>query len=281
MLAARHIALPGVGQRRPHAEGYLEGEADLPCDEVAVVAGLRVEAGCALQVGDDRVKRLQGGTGHDRLGAVELLAKTVELIEGLQAQLRKQLVSGDQELELGDADQELLLHDVGLEVEHLGEAGFPVGLEASFGRGRDGDDSAIISGGRPEDVAELALGGDHVGGSGDQVEIELFESLSGFGDVGDGTAADDELGLLAVQDFLGEADGPVGAPELDVCLGEVPVLLLDRANVGHHLGLEPPDGGVGVQSLDHDVGAVGLEADRSGGGLSGKRSSFPRGAESR
>ena len=80
------------------------------------------------------------------LGAVELLAEAVELVEGLQAQLRQQLVSGDQELELGDADEDLLLDDVGLEVEHLGEAGFPVGLEPCLGRRRDRDDAPIVSG---------------------------------------------------------------------------------------------------------------------------------------
>ena len=233
--------------------------------------GLRVEAGGALHVGDDRVQGLEGGSGHDRFGAVELLTQTIELIESLEAQLGQKLISGDQELEFGDADEELLLDDIGLEVEHLGEAGFPVGLEACLGGRCDGDDAAIVSGGEPEDVAELAFGGDDVGGSGDQVEIELFESLGGFGDVGDGSAADDELGLLAVQDFLGEADGTVGAPELNVCLGEVPVLLFDGADVCHHLGLEPPDGCVGVQSLDHDICAIGFEADRSGGGLARER----------
>ena len=74
------------------------------------------------------------------------------------------------------------------------------------------------------------------------------------------------------KDFLSEADGTVGAPELDVGLCEVPVLLLDGANVGHHLGLESPDCCVGVQSLNHDIRAIGFEADGSGGGLSRKRS---------
>ena len=264
------MRLPGIGQRRSHAEGHLEGEADLPGDEIAVVARLGIQAGGALHVGDDRVEGLQGRAGHDGLGAVEVLAQTVQLIEGLQAQLRQQLVAGDQELELGHADEDLLLDDVGLEVEHLGEAGIPVGLEACLGRRRDGDDAPVVGGGKAEDVSELSFGGDHVGGAGDQVEIELFESLGGFGDVGDGAAADDELGLLAIQDFLGQADGPIGGPELNVGLGEVPVLLLDRANVGHDFGLEPPDGGIGVQALDHDRGAVGLQADRPGGGLVGQ-----------
>ena len=58
---------------------------------------------------------LEGGTRHDGLGAVELLTQAVELIEGVQVQLRQQLVAGDQELELGDPDEDLLLHDVGLE----------------------------------------------------------------------------------------------------------------------------------------------------------------------
>jgi hypothetical protein len=144
-------------------------------------------------------------------------------------------------------------------------------LSQSGSRRCDGNDASVVSRGEAEDVPELALGGDDVGGPGDQVEIELFEPLGGFGDVGDGAAADDELGLLTVQDFLGEADGAVGAPELDVSLCEVPVLLLDGANVGHHFGLEPPDGCVGVQPLNHDICAIGLEADGSGRGLSGQR----------
>ena len=68
---------------------------------------------------------LSVGPGHDGLGRVELLAQAVELVEGVQVQLRQQLVAGDQQLELGDADQDLLLDDVGLEVEHLGEARHP------------------------------------------------------------------------------------------------------------------------------------------------------------
>ena len=62
------------------------------------------------------------------------------------------------------ADQELLLDDVGLEGEHLGEAGLPVGLEPGLGRGGDGDDPAVVGRGQAEDVAELPLGRDHVGG---------------------------------------------------------------------------------------------------------------------
>ena len=88
--------------------------------------GLRLEAGVAVcSVGDDRVQGLERGPRHDGLGAVELLAQTVELIEGIEVQLRQQLVASDQELKLGDAHQDLLLDDVGLEVEHLGEAGIP------------------------------------------------------------------------------------------------------------------------------------------------------------
>ena len=86
----------------------------------------------------------------------------------------------------------------------------------------------LSAGGRPEDVPQLPLGRDHVRGPGHQVEVELFESLGGLGDVGDGAAADEQLGLLAIEDLLGQADGPIRGPELDVRLGQVPVLLLDR-----------------------------------------------------
>ena len=60
----------------------------------------------------------------------------------------------------------------------------------------------------------------------------------------------------AVQDSLGEADSPVGTPELDVRLGEVPILLLDGANVSHDLGLETLGIGVGVPRRDLVRGSV-------------------------
>ncbi len=177
-------------------------------------------------------KRLERGPRHDRLGAVELLAQAVQLIEGVQVQLRQQLVASDQQLQLGDADQDLLLHDVGLEVEHLGEAGVPVGLEARLGGRRDRDDPPVVGRRQAEDVPQLPFGRDHVGGPRHQVEVELFEPLGGLGDVGDRAAADDQLGLFAIEDLLGQTDGPLGAPELDVRLGQVPVLLLDRPDSG-------------------------------------------------
>ena len=135
---------------------------------------------------------------------------------------------------------------------------------ASVGGG-DGDDPAVVGRGQAEDVAELPLGRDHVGGPGHEVEAELFEPLLGLGDVGHGASADVELGLFAVEDLRGELDGLLGRPELDVLLGQAPVLLLDRADLGHDLGLEPPDGGVGVEPGDDDRGPVGLQADGRAG----------------
>ena len=93
-----------------------------------------------------------------------------------------------------------------------------------------------------------------------QVEPEVLEPLLGLGDVGRGAPADLELGPLAPEDLLAELDGRLAAPELDLLLREGPVLLLDRPDVGHDLGLEPPDRGVGVEPGDHDVGPVGLQA---------------------
>ena len=171
----------------------------------------------------------------------------------MQAQLRQQLVAGDQELELGDANEDLLLHDIGLEVEHLGEAGIPVGLEAGLGRRRDRNDAAIVGRRQAEDVAELPFGGDDVGGAGHQVEVELFEPLGGLGDVGDRAAADDASSACSrLRISWARLTARSDAPELDVRLGQVPVLLLDRPHVGHDFGLEPPDGGVGVEPGDHD-----------------------------
>ena len=190
--------------------------------------GCDCKAGARLLVGDDRVQGLERGPRHDGLGTVELLAQAVELIEGVEVQLRQQLVAGDQQLELGDANQDLLLHDIGLEVEHLGEAGVPVGLEPGLGRRGDRNDPPVVGRRQAEDVAQLPFGRDHVRRPRDQVEVELFEPLGGLGDVGDRAAADTQLGLFAIEDLLGQADGPIGAPELNVRLGQVPVLLLDR-----------------------------------------------------
>ena len=173
-------------------------------------------------------ERLERGAGHDGLGAVELLAQAVELIEGVQAQLRQQLVAGDQELQLGDANQDLLLHDVGLEVEHLGEAGIPVGLEPRLGGRRDGDDPPVVGRRQAEDVAQLPFGRDHVGGPVTRSRLNCSSRWAASATSATVPRADDQLGLFAVQDLLGQADGPVGAPELDVRLGQVPVLLLDR-----------------------------------------------------
>ena len=157
----------------------------------------------------------------------------------------------------------------------------PVGLEPCLGRRRDRDDPAVVGRGQAEDVAELPLGRDHVRGPGHQVEVELLEPLLGLGDVGDGPVADDELGLFAVDDLLGQLDGLLGRPELDVLLGQVPVLLLDRPDVGHDLGLEPPDGGVGVEPGDHDRGPVGLQADGRGRPAGPAAGRYPGGAGSR
>ena len=71
-----------------------------------------------------------------RLGLVERVAEAVELIEGVEVELRQELVAGDEELKLGQPDEELLLDDVGLVGEHLGEAGLPVGLDPGLGRAR-------------------------------------------------------------------------------------------------------------------------------------------------
>ena len=111
-----------------------------------------------------------------------------------------------------------------------------------------------------EDVAELSLGGDDVGGGRDQVEPELLELLLGLGDVGDRAAADLEAGLLPPEDLLAQLHGDLLAPELDVLLGQGPVLLLDGADLGHDLGLELPDGRVGRDPGDDDRCPVGLQA---------------------
>ena len=220
---------------------------------------------------DHRLEGLDRRPGHDRLGTVELLAQAVELIEHAQVQLRQQLVSGDQKLQLGDPDQKLLLDDVRLKRHHLSQAGVPVGLQPGLGRRRDRDDPPIVGRRQTQDVAQLSFRGDHVRGLGHQVEVELFEPLLGFGDVGDGSLADDQLRLFAIDDFAGQLDGLLGTPELHVLLGQAPVLLLDRPHVGHDLCLEPPDGGVRVEAGDHDRCAVGLQSDRPTGCLPRQR----------
>ena len=137
------------------------------------------------------------------------MTQAVQLIEGIEVQLRQQLVASDQQLELGDANQDLLLHDIGLEVEHLGEAGVPVGLEPGLGGRGDRNDAPIVRRRQAEDIAQLAFGRDHVRGPRHQVEVELFQALGGLGDVGDGPATDLQLGLLTIEDLLGQADGPI------------------------------------------------------------------------
>ena len=118
------------------------------------------------------------------------MTEAVKLVEGVHVQLREKLVAGDQKLEFAGADLKLLLNDVGLKRQHLGEAGVPVGFEPGLGRRGDGDDPAVVGRRQPEQVAELSFGRDHLGGSGHQVESELFEALLSLGDVGDGAATD-------------------------------------------------------------------------------------------
>ena len=227
--------------------------------EVVVEPGIGQQARCPFLGGHHRLEGLDRGTCHHGLGAVELLTQAVELIEQIQVQLRKQLVASDDKLQLGDPDRDLLLHDVGIEAEHLGQAGVPVGLEPGLrGRGHR-DDPPIIGRRQAQQVAHLPLGGQQVGRPGDQVEAELLEPLLGFGDVGDRPLAHDELRLLAVDDFPGQVDRLLGAPELDVLAGQDPVLLLDRTNQLHDVQLEVPDALVGLQPGDDDRGPVRLE----------------------
>src|SRR6185312_17187713 len=107
--------------------------------------------------------------------------------------------------------------------------------------------SAAVRRWKAEDVAKLPLGRDHVRGLGHQVEAELFEPLLGFSHVGDRSTADSELGLFTFEDFSGELDRFLAAPELNVLLGKAPVLLFHRANLRHDLRLESPDGSVGIE----------------------------------
>ena len=153
--------------------------------------------------------------------------------------MRQQLVSRDQKLQLGNPDQKLLLDDVRLKRDHLSQAGIPVRLQPGLGRRRHRNDPPIIGRRQTQDVAQLSFRGDHVRGLGHQVEVELFEPLLGFRDVGDCSLADDQLRLFAIDDFAGQLDGFLGTPELHVLLGQAPVLLLDRPHVRHDLCLEP------------------------------------------
>ena len=221
-----------VCQRRSHTQRHLERKAHLPGAKVIVVAGIGEQAGRSLLGRDNRFQGLDRRPGHDRLGIVELLSQTVELIEHAQVQLRQQLVSRDQKLQLGDPDQKLLLDDVRLKRHHLSQAGIPVRLQPGLGRGSHGNDPPVVGRRQTQDVAQLSFRGDHVRGLGHKVEVELFKPLLGFGDVGDRSLADNQFGLFAIDDFAGELDGLFGAPELHVLLGQAPVLLLDRSNHG-------------------------------------------------
>ena len=95
-------------------------------------------------------------------------------------------------------------------------------------------------------MAELAFVCDHIGSSGHAVKTELFEPLTGLRNVSFRPAPDLELRLLGLDDPVDEIDGLLGSPELDVLLRQVPVLLLDRPDQGHDLGLEALGIGVGA-----------------------------------
>ncbi len=257
------LRLSGVRQGSSHAQRHLEREPKLPGLEIVVVARRRCKARGTLLLRDQGIDCPDRPPGHNRLSRIEVGTEPVELVEGVEVQDRQELVPRDQELEFGNPDDHLLGHDIGLEREHLGHAGIPVGLEPSLGRRGDRDDPAAIGRGKTKDVAKLPLSRDDVGGLGHQVEPELFEPLGRFGHVGDGASADFELRLLTLLDFLGQLDRLLTAPELDVLLSEAPVLLFDRTNRRHDLRFEPPDGGIGIEPGDHDRSPVGLETDRS------------------
>ena len=118
-----------------HAQRHLEGEADLPGAEVVVEAGIRDQAGGPLPGRDHRFEGLDRGPGHDGLGVVELLAQAVELVEHVQVQLRQQLVPGDQELKLGDPDEQSAAGRCRAgSVSIWARLDVPVGLEPGLGR---------------------------------------------------------------------------------------------------------------------------------------------------
>ncbi len=61
-----------------------------------------------------RVERLERISGRYCFLAIQLLSKAVQLIEGVQAQRRQQLIATYPQLQLGQSNEHLLLRDVGL-----------------------------------------------------------------------------------------------------------------------------------------------------------------------
>ena len=59
-----------------------------------------------------------------------------------------------------------------------------------------------------------------------------------------------QIGLFQLEQLLGQRDRLLTRLKLRVLLGKAPVLLLDRADMGHHLGLEPPEVDVRLQPAD-------------------------------
>ncbi len=197
------LSLTRVGEwTTTYCQGHLACVTGLPGHEIEILAG-NLSLGRRLACSRRQVlKRGQGLPGHGGKGRIRLLSQSIELIQGIQAQRRQQLVASDQELQLGDAYHELLLGDVRLVVHHLVQAGIPIELDECIGRGSDGDDRAIIAWWEAEQVPQLSLGRDDVRGPRDLVEVELFESLRGLGDIGHGATACQQVSLLAIEDFL-------------------------------------------------------------------------------
>ena len=178
-----HLGGLGIGQGTTEADRHLEGEADLPGLEVVVVSGDGVQTCLPLHELDDRVEGLQARAGHDGLSGVEVVAQAVELVEQVEVELREQQVSGQEKVQLGDSHQELGLHDIGLEGDHLGQAGVPVRVETGVGRLGDGHDAAAIGRRQAQDIAELTFGVEEVGGRGHEVQPGLFDLHLSVGQV--------------------------------------------------------------------------------------------------
>ena len=148
------------------------------------------------------------------------MAEAVELVEGVEVQLRQELVAGDQELELGDADQELLRTMSGWNESIWARLASQSGSSRASVGAVTGTIRRLSAGGRPRMLRSCRSVVITSEVPRHEVEPELFELLLGLGDVGDGAAADLQLGLLAREDLLGELDGLLAAPELDVLLGQ-------------------------------------------------------------
>ena len=113
-----------------------------------------------------------------------------------------------------------------------------------------------------EQSAKLPFDRADVAGLAHQIDPELFESLLSLGNISDVGLA----GFLplphSIENSLGDPDGYLARPEAGLLKDELPVALLDRPDLGHHLGLEPLSIEVGSRRGERQSASAIFAGDR-------------------